>query len=82
MKNKLKNICSVLLIMACMFTLTSCKEVENAEKAVTDFMTAIQNCDYETMASIGNGMVRIKLIQQMNRANRFLIICLIKLHMK
>lgn len=34
MKNKLKNICSVLLIMACMFTLTSCKEVENAEKAV------------------------------------------------
>ena len=42
--------------MACMFTLTSCKEVENAEKAVTDFMTAIQNCDYETMASIGNGM--------------------------
>ena len=50
MKNKLKNICSVLLIMACMFTLTSCKEVENAEKAVTDFMTAIQNCDYETMA--------------------------------
>ena len=48
MKNKLKNICSVLLIMACMFTLTSCKEVENAEKAVTDFMTAIQNCDYET----------------------------------
>ena len=56
MKNKLKNICSVLLIMACMFTLTSCKEVENAEKAVTDFMTAIQNCDYETMASIGNGM--------------------------
>ena len=56
MKIKLKNICSVLLIMACMFTLTSCKEVENAEKAVTDFMTAIQNCDYETMASIGNGM--------------------------
>lgn len=56
MKIKLKNICLVLLIMACMFTLTSCKEVENAEKAVTDFMTAIQNCDYETMASIGNGM--------------------------
>lgn len=56
MKIKLKNICSVLLIMACMFTLTSCKEVENAEKAVTDFMTAIQNCDYETMASIGNEM--------------------------
>lgn len=56
MKIKLKNICSVLLIMVCMFTLTSCKEVENAEKAVTDFMTAIQNCDYETMASIGNGM--------------------------
>lgn len=56
MKIKLKNICSVLLIMACMFTLTSCKEVENAEKAVTDFMTAIQNCDYETMVSIGNGM--------------------------
>lgn len=56
MKIKLKNICSVLLIMACMFTLTSCKEVENAEKAVTDFMTAVQNCDYETMASIGNGM--------------------------
>lgn len=56
MKIRLKNICSVLLIMACMFTLTSCKEVENAEKAVTDFMTAIQNCDYETMASIGNGM--------------------------
>lgn len=56
MKIKLKNICSVLLIMACMFTLTSCKEVENAEKAITDFMTAIQNCDYETMASIGNGM--------------------------
>lgn len=41
MKIKLKNICSVLLIMVCMFTLTSCKEVENAEKAVTDFMTAI-----------------------------------------
>lgn len=56
MKIKLKNICLVLLIMACMFTLTSCKEVENAEKAVTDFMTAVQNCDYETMASIGNGM--------------------------
>lgn len=56
MKIKLKNICSVLLIMACMFTLTSCKEVENAEKAITDFMTAIQNCDYETMALIGNGM--------------------------
>ena len=56
MKIKLKNICSVLLIMACMFTLTSCKEVENAEKAVTDFMTAVQNCDYETMASIGNGI--------------------------
>lgn len=38
MKMKIRNIFSIALIVACVFALTSCKEVEKAEQTFTDFM--------------------------------------------